>query len=90
MRRSLARVLRRFGSVDDEAFQDAALVYCLVDWRGVLANGEEIPCTEQFKRSLPKGVKNILLAEAGRYDLPGREDEKNSDASPSSTAGTQE
>lgn len=51
--------------VDNDAYFDDLLDYALVDWRGILLNGEPVPCVRGHKMRLDMPRKLALLGVAG-------------------------
>lgn len=51
--------------VDNNALVDELLDYALVDWRGILLQGQPAPCTKEHKQLLDYQRKVALLSLAG-------------------------
>lgn len=65
---------RRPERKDDNAIQDDLFDYVLVGWRGVVANGQALPCEWQYKKLVDVARRIALLDHAGMNEIAAAED----------------
>lgn len=63
------RTHQREPELDADAFTEDLIDYIVAGWSGVVANGEPLPCTREYKLLLDAARKRALLVYAGSNEI---------------------